>query len=75
MVLVKKSTFFYSGFLGKSRLKRSFFNILDTIEDIKNIEKFANFLSKPWTNPFGKTPIFFTVLASCFYSLERLFSF
>ena len=33
-------TFFWGG---ESRLKRSFFNILDTIEDIKSIEKFANF--------------------------------
>ena len=39
----KNRRFFYSRFLGKSRLKRWFFNILDTIEDIKNIEKFANF--------------------------------
>ena len=42
-VLVKKSTFFYIFLGGESRLKRSFFNILDTIEDIKSIEKFANF--------------------------------
>ena len=72
-VLVKKSTFFYSGFLGKSRLKRSFFNILDTIEDIKNIEKFCQFLIKTMDYPFGKIPIFSTFLASCFYSLETLF--
>ena len=71
----KNRRFFYSRFLGKSRLKRWFFNILDAIEDIKNIEKFANFLSKPWTNPFGKIPIFSTFLAPCFYILEKLFSF
>ena len=39
----KIDVFFTAVFWGKSRLKRWFFNILDTIEDIKNIEKFANF--------------------------------
>ena len=28
---------------------------------------------KPWVNPFGKTSIFSTFWACCFYSLERLF--
>ena len=45
MVLVKKSTFFFTAvFWGNLGSKdRFFFNILDTKEYIKNIEKFANF--------------------------------
>ena len=78
----KNPIFDYFNFLFFYSLKRlfSFLEYRQTIlladfDYNKKMEKFQIFDQKPWTNPFGKNPIFDYFNFLFFYSLKRLFSF